>query len=273
MDLGLKDKVALVAAASKGLGLAVATELAREGAKVVIFSRDASPDSSGGGTDPAGDGGGSAADGGRRGTGGRNQGRDRGSGKTVGRIDVLIANAGGPPGGKFLDFDDGDWEDAFVRNFLSVVRLIRGVLPWMGAGGRIVALASSSVRQPIPGLVLSNAMRAAVAALIKSLAEELGQQGILLNTVGPGRIATDRLVELDSIHAEHIGKSLEEVRKEKEKTIPLQRYGEPAEFARVVAFFGLLGQHVRDRASVAGGWRHGAGFVKPAFLFWHFLVR
>ncbi len=236
MDLGLKDKVALVAAASKGLGLAVATELAREGAKVVIFSRDASRIQA-------------AAEQIRQETGAEvlpmvaDVGRAEEIkdvieevGKRYGRIDVLIANAGGPPGGKFLDFDDGDWEDAFVRNFLSVVRLIRGVLPWMGAGGRIVALASSSVRQPIPGLVLSNAMRAAVAALIKSLAEELGQQGILLNTVGPGRIATDRLVELDSIHAEHIGKSLEEVRKEKEKTIPLQRYGEPAEFARVVAF-------------------------------------
>ena len=236
MDLGLKDKVALVVAASKGLGLAVAKELAREGAQVVISSRDSSRiqaaaeqirQETGAAVLPL------VADVGRA-----EEIKDMIDevGKRYGRIDVLIANAGGPPSGKFQDFDDGDWEDAFVRNFLSVVRLIRGSLPWMNAGGRVVALASSSVRQPIPGLILSNAMRAGVAALIKTLAEELADQGILLNTVCPGRIATDRLIELDSLRAQKTGLSVEEVRKEIEALIPLKRYGEPAEFARTVAF-------------------------------------
>ncbi|MFO7262525.1 MAG: 3-oxoacyl-ACP reductase [Bacillaceae bacterium G1] len=236
MDLGLKDKVALVVAASKGLGMAVAKQLAQEGARVVISSRNASriqaaaeaiQQETGASVLPL------VADVGRA-----EEIKDLIDtvGKRYGRIDVLITNAGGPPSGKFLDFDDGDWEDAFVRNFLSVVRLIRGSLPWMTNGGRVVALASSSVREPLPGLVLSNAMRAGVAALIKTLAEELADRGILLNTVCPGRIATDRLIELDSLRAQQTGRSVEEVRQEIEVTIPLKRYGEPAEFARVVAF-------------------------------------
>jgi len=236
MDLGLKDKVALVAAASKGLGLAVAKELAREGAQVVICSRDKTRIQA-------------AAEQIRQETGAQvlplvaDVGRAEEIkdmiaevGKRFGRIDVLIANAGGPPSGNFLDFDDGDWEDAFVRNFLSVVRLIRGSLPWMSEGGRVVALASAAVRQPLPGLVLSNAMRAGVAALMKTLAEELAGQGILLNTVCPGRIATDRLIELDSVRAQKTGLRVEDVRREMEAAIPLKRYGEPAEFARVVTF-------------------------------------
>lgn len=236
MDLGLKGKVALVAAASRGLGLAVAKELAREGADVVISSRDIGRIQE-------------AAEQIRQETGATvlpmvaDVGRAEeiedmiaAVAKRYGRIDVLIANAGGPPSGKFADFDDGDWEDAFVRNFLSVVRLIRGCLPWMEDGGRIVALASSAVRQPLPGLVLSNAMRAAVAALIKTLSEELAERGILLNTVCPGRISTDRLIELDTLRAKQTGLSVEEVRREMEAAIPLKRYGEPAEFARVVVF-------------------------------------
>ncbi|OUM85495.1 MAG: 3-oxoacyl-ACP reductase [Bacillus thermozeamaize] len=236
MDLGLKDKVALVAAASKGLGFAVAKELVREGARVVIASRDASriqkaaeiiEQETGKSVFPL------TADVGRA---EEIKALLDEIGKRYGRLDVLITNAGGPPSGKFQDFDDGDWEDAFVRNFLSVVRLIRGSLPWMSEGGRVVALASSSVRQPIPGLILSNTMRAGVAALIKTLAEELAGQGILLNTVCPGRIATDRLIELDSIRAQNLGLSLEEVRKEAEAAIPLKRYGDPEEFARAVVF-------------------------------------
>ncbi len=236
MDLGLQDKVALVVAASKGLGLAVAKELAQEGARVVIASRDSSriqqaaeiiEQDTGKSVYPL------VADVGRA---EEIKALTDEVGKRYGRLDVLIANAGGPPSGKFQDFDDGDWEDAFVRNFLSVVRLIRGSLPWMSEGGRVVALASSSVRQPLPGLILSNTMRAGVAALIKTLAEELAGQGILLNTVCPGRIATDRLIELDSIRAQNLGLSLDEVRRETEATIPLKRYGEPEEFARAVAF-------------------------------------
>lgn len=236
MDLGLNDKVALVAAASKGLGLAVAKELVREGARVVIASRDSSriqkaaeiiEQETGKSVCPL------TADVGRA---EEIKALIDEIGKRYGRLDVLITNAGGPPSGKFQDFDDGDWEDAFVRNFLSVVRLIRGSLPWMSEGGRVVALASSSVRQPIPGLILSNTMRAGVASLIKTLAEELAGQGILLNTVCPGRIATDRLIELDSIQAQNLGVSQEEVRKKIEAAIPLKRYGEPEEFARAVVF-------------------------------------
>ncbi len=236
MDLGLKGKVALVTAASRGLGRAIAEKLAEEGAHVAMCSRDenrirlAAAEIAGKtGADVAA----FEAD--------VSKPEDinrvvRETADRWGRIDILLCKAGGPPGGTLESFDDAAWQKAFETNLLSVVRLIRAALPHMPRGGRILAIASSSVKQPIPGLILSNTMRAGVAGLMKTLAEELGPRGILVNTVCPGRIDTDRVRELDQAKAGMEGVPVEEVRRSFEAAIPLGRYGRPEEFARVVAF-------------------------------------
>ncbi len=236
LNLGLEGKVALVSAASQGLGRAVAKELAQEGAKVAIFSRDSQQiqqtaeeialQTNGEVAAWQGD-----------------VSRINDIRRVVhdvaarwGHIHILVCNSGGPPSGPFTSFDDAAWQWAFENNLLSVVRLVREVLPYMTEGGRILAIASSSVKQPIPGLVLSNTMRAGVAGLMKTLAEELAPHGILVNTVCPGRIATNRLKELDRARAELEETSVEEIRKSIMAKIPIGRYGEPEEFARVVTF-------------------------------------
>jgi 3-oxoacyl-[acyl-carrier protein] reductase len=236
MDLGLKGKTALVTAASRGLGRAIAEKLAEEGANVALCSRDGkrvqqtvSEIAEKTGADVAG----WEADVSKL------EDIERLVRETVNRwekIDILVCNAGGPPGGTLESFDDAAWQRAFETNLLSVVRLIRTTLPHMRQGGRILAIASSSVRQPIPGLILSNTMRAGVAGLMKTLAEELGPRGILVNTVCPGRIDTERVRELDQAKAGMEGIPVESVRRSFEEIIPLGRYGRPEEFARVVAF-------------------------------------
>lgn len=136
-----------------------------------------------------------------------------------------------------MDFSDEDWQKAFETNLLSVIRLVRHAVPLMEKeGGRIVSIASSSVKVPIPGLILSNTMRAGVQGLMKTLSIELAEKGILVNTVGPGRIATDRLYELDEAKAKKLGKPLEEIQKESLQNIPLGRYGKPEEFGQLVAY-------------------------------------
>jgi len=238
MDLGLRGKVALVAAASKGLGRAVATELAREGANVVISSRDEDAlartateiqEETGADVEPY------AAD--------LMRAEDvralisHAAGR-FGGVDVLVNNTGGPPAGTFDDFDDEGWQSAFELVLLSLIRAVRGVLPHMRerGGGRIVNIASSSVRQPIENLILSNTFRAGIAGLAKSLAIELGPDGILVNTIGPGRISTARSESMDASKAESLGIAIEEVRGQVESQIPLGRYGTPEELARVAAF-------------------------------------
>lgn len=155
-----------------------------------------------------------------------------------GTIDILINNAGGPPPGNIEKLTEDDWYQAFNLNLLSYVRLIREVVPLMKEqkSGRIINLASSSVKQPIPGLLLSNTFRTGIVGLAKTLSIELAPFNILINTVSPGRIATDRTYELDSIKANQLGISIEQVREESKKTIPLGRYGEVEEFGKVVAF-------------------------------------
>jgi 3-oxoacyl-[acyl-carrier protein] reductase len=236
LDLGLKGKVALVTASSRGLGRAIAHRLAGEGAKVAVCSRDQArveqtaqtiAEQTGAEAFPV------VADVSRAES--VNKLIDEVVGRW-GRIDVLVCNAGGPPSGTFEMFDDEVWQRAFETNLLSVVRLVRAALPHMSKGGKIITIASTSVKQPIPGLILSNTMRAGVAGLMKSLAEELAPRGILVNTVCPGRIATDRVQELDESFAAKKGVSVEEVRRAVSAQIPLGRYGEPDEFARVVAF-------------------------------------
>jgi len=155
----------------------------------------------------------------------------------LGPVDILINNAGGPPGGGFDQVDDAAWQEAFELNLLSYVRLIREVLPDMKQkGGRIINVTSSSIKQPIPGLILSNAFRMGILGLAKSLADELAPYNILVNTVAPGRIATDRTNYLDQLKADKRGVSKEQVVAESLQNIPLKRYGETEEFARVVCF-------------------------------------
>ena len=238
MDLGLEGKVALVTAASKGLGRAVATELAREGARVVVSSRDEETLAR------------TAAEIGEE--TGAQVGyfpADVSAEKAVqnlvsyvsdrfGSVDVLINNTGGPPAGSFDDFGDEAWREAFELILLSLIRVVRGVLPLMrnSGGGRIVNIASSSIKQPIENLILSNTFRAGLAGLAKSLSFELAPDGILINTLGPGRISTERSASIDASQAETLGVPVEEVRGRVEAQIPLGRYGTPEELARVAAF-------------------------------------
>jgi 3-oxoacyl-[acyl-carrier protein] reductase len=157
--------------------------------------------------------------------------------ETFGGVDILVTNAGGPPTGKFADFSDEAWHRAHETTLLSVVRIIREVLPHMQKnGGSIVNVTSVSVKQPIAGLLLSNVYRAAVTGLAKTLSEELAPYGIRINNVAPGRIATDRILELDSQKAAAARRSMEEITAEQLRNIPLGRYGTPEEFANVVAF-------------------------------------
>ncbi len=238
MDLELTGRVALVTAASKGLGRATATQLAAEGARVMISSRGADQlartaqeiaDATGAQVEHCPADVADAADLDRL----LRETRER-----LGGVDVLVNNAGGPPPGGFDALDDDKWHLAHELNLMSTVRLIRGVLPHMReqGWGRIVTIASSSIKQPIENLLLSNTYRVAILGLAKSLAIEFAPDGILINTIGPGRIATDRVAGLDATRAEKAGTTIEEVRAQTEKAIPLGRYGTAEEFGKVAAF-------------------------------------
>jgi 3-oxoacyl-[acyl-carrier protein] reductase len=256
MDLQLAGKTVLVTAGSKGLGKASAIEFAREGADVVIASRNADHLSQAKADIESASGREAltvVAD-----VGSREQIAQavRAAAEWKGRLDVLVANAGGPPGGGFEQFEDEAWEAAFRQNLLSVVRLIREAIPHMrkAGGGRIVNLTSISVKQPIADLILSNVFRAGVYALTKSLSAELAAVGILVNTVGPGRIETDRIVELDKLIAERSGESEEQIRERFIRQIPLGRYGTPGEFAKTVVFLGSFANtYVTGQAVLVDG--------------------
>jgi len=238
MDLELTGKVALVTAASKGLGRATARQLAAEGARVMISSRDeqqlaatAAEISAATGAEVRH----VAADVSKA------DDLDRLLEQTqaqLGGVDVLVNNAGGPRPGGFDDLDDADWQGAFELNLLSSIRLFRGVLPYMRqqGSGRIATIASSSTKQPIDDLLLSNTYRVALVGLSKSVSTEMAPYGVLVNTVGPGRIATDRVASMDAIRAAKSGQTIEQVRTQTEKGIPLGRYGTAEEFAKVVTF-------------------------------------
>ncbi|RIV29305.1 SDR family oxidoreductase [Alicyclobacillaceae bacterium I2511] len=241
MDLKLADKTALVTAASRGLGFATAKAFAGEGARVFLCSRSG----------PA-----------------LLHAVERIQNETgnalvygivadvslsadieelfaqiqavVPGIDILINNAGGPPAGAFDGVDDELWQRAFSLSLMSVVRLTRLSLPHMRQQmwGRIVNFTSSSVKQPIENLILSNTFRTGVAGLSKSLALELAKYNILVNVLGPGKISTDRVAELDKIRAVHTGESEQQVKHQSESAIPLGRYGSPEEFAAMAVFLG-----------------------------------
>lgn len=238
MDYGLKGKIALVTAASKGLGRASALGLAREGCDLAICSRDSDSVEA-------------AAAAIRQETGrrvlaltadvSRAADVDRVVNATVaayGGVDVLVSNTGGPPAGLFMDLDDAAWQGAFDNLLMSAVRLSRAVIPSMQArgGGRIIYITSGAVKQPIFHLVLSNSLRAGVTGLMKTLAAQVAKDKITVNCVAPGRIQTERIEYLDGVVAKNAGKSLATVQAEATGRIPMGRYGEAAEFAAGVVF-------------------------------------
>lgn len=238
MDLGLKGKRALVLAASRGLGYACARGLAQEGCHLVICSRDEARIQA-------------AADQIRTDTGARVEAlvadvsnaaeAERLVGTAVsayGGLEILVHNAGGPPAGGFSAVNEAQWKQAFDQNMMSFVRIVNAVVPAMKKAGygRVLSIASSSIKQPIPNLVLSNAFRAGVWGIAKTLSQELGPQGILVNLIAPGRISTERIAELDQANATRTGKAIEDVRKASVASIPLGRLGDPEEFANLVVF-------------------------------------
>jgi 3-oxoacyl-[acyl-carrier protein] reductase len=155
-----------------------------------------------------------------------------------GRLDVLVANAGGPPPGGFLEVSDDQWETAFHLTQMSAVRAMRlAVARMQPAGyGRIIVIGSYSVKQPIEGLVLSNAFRPALLGVVKTLAQEVAARGITVNMVSPGRIETDRVRALDEVRARAEGVPVEQVRLKAAQSIPAGRYGQPQDLAVLVAF-------------------------------------
>lgn len=239
MDLGLRGKVAVVAASSKGLGRATAMTLAREGALVTINGRDA----------------------GRLDTTAREIRDETGADvlqvvsdladpeassalieETVrqrGGLDILVCNAGGPPPGNFASFpDDQPWLDAVNLNLMSTLRMSRAALPHLEArgGGSITNIVSISVKQPIPNLILSNTARAAVVGLAKTLATEVAGRNIRVNSVCPGSILTDRIRSISEQESAGSGEDVDAILKREGDAIPMGRHGTPEEFANVVAF-------------------------------------
>lgn len=239
MDLGLKDKVVAVMASSKGLGKATAMEFAKEGAVVFISSR--SEDKLQQTAEEI-----------------KQQSQndqvfykscDMTDEKDIadffafvaeqaGRVDILINNTGGPKAGGFDGVTDEDWYKAFDQNLLSYIRTSRAVLPYMKEQqfGRIVNVSSSSTKEVLDGLILSNTFRAGMVGFAKTLAREVAGDNIMVNTVGPGKIATDRVAELNQIAADKQNLTVEQVVENTEKQIPRGRMGEPEEFAKILVF-------------------------------------
>ncbi|HBM57936.1 SDR family oxidoreductase [Salipiger marinus] len=225
MDYGLSGKRALVLGGSRGLGAACAALLAAEGVEVLAASRSGSA-SGAGITGVALDLADEAAV------------SDMAARLADAPVDILINNCGGPKAGPARGQSPQAWRAAFDAMATPVFRLTDAALPGMEAAGwgRIVTIGSSGIEVPIPALALSNGVRGAMAGWSKTLAAEVAARGITVNMVLPGRIATDRLAELDGIKAEKSGQSMEEVQAASRATIPAGRYGRPEEFAAAVAF-------------------------------------
>ncbi|MEX2529222.1 MAG: SDR family oxidoreductase [Gemmatimonadota bacterium] len=261
MELGIEGKVALVAGSSRGLGRAVAEELAEAGVRLVICAR---------GEEALHD----AAAEIRRTQGveveavavdlSSQEGVEQvveAARRRFGVVEILFTNTGGPPTGSFLDHDLEAWRGAVRQNLESVVELIRAVLPGMQAArwGRIVNCTSVAVKQPVEGLILSNSIRAAVTGMARTLANEVAADGVTVNNVLPGFTRTERLVHLAERNADVRGTTVEEAYEAWNQEIPMGRLGEPRELAAMVAFL------VSERAAyvtgtsipVDGGWVRG----------------
>jgi len=257
MELGLRDRVALVSAGSKGLGRAIALELAAEGARVAICARgqealDATV------ADITAAGGraiGIVADVSKPDESARLVESVRAA---LGPIDILVTNSGGPKSGTFETLSGDDWDEASRLLLTSAVGLARAVVPDMRARrwGRILTVSSIAVKQPVDGLMLSNSLRAAVTAFARTLANEVAKDGITVNNLMPGYTRTDRVVDLATQMASAGGTTPEAIAARWEAQIPMGRLGEPREFAALAAFL------ASDRASyitgqsiaVDGGW-------------------
>ena len=238
MDLGLRGKVALVVAASRGLGKAAAMELSREGAHVAIVARTEAELQA-------------AAEEIRRVAGNRVlalpadvsvaaeiEALGRAVEAEYGRVDILVNNAGGPRPGTFADMADEDWLSAVNLNLLSAIRLSRWVLPGMRQRrwGRIINMTSFSVKQPVPNLILSNVARVGVVSMAKTLSRQVAGEGITVNNVCPGYVMTDRLRNLAASNARTENKTPEEIIAGWESSIPAGRLGRPEELAALIAF-------------------------------------
>jgi len=233
MDLNLTNKVAIVLAASKGLGKAIATTLSAEGAKVIIGSRDIGELNK------------TAAEI-QKFTGNEviaipvdvSNGEAiehfiKKAGEAFGGIDILVNSAGGPPFDKFENFDDASWQNAFELNLLSVTRTSKLALPYLKAAGsgRIINIISGSVKSVLPNSVLSTSMRMGIVGLAKLMADEFGIYNITVNNVAPGLILTDRIK-----HTLPKDVDFDQALKERSKSIPLGRIGKPEELAALVTF-------------------------------------
>ena len=258
MDLGLRGKVALVTAASRGLGRAIAEALGAESASLIICAR---------GTEALEEAGTEIA----RRTGAEvemvaadvataegiarawQHARDR-----FGRVDVLVTNAGGPPSGPFESHEWDVWQQAVELTLRSAVELTRLVLPGMKERrwGRILNVTSIAVKQPVDGLMLSNSIRAAVTGFARTLANEVARYGITVNNMLPGYTRTERVEQLNAATAAREGVTVEDVSRRIEAQIPMRRLGEPHEFAALAAFLAseqaayITGQSI----AVDGGW-------------------
>lgn len=234
MQLELSGKVAVVSAGTKGIGRECAMALAREGARVALFARD-------------GDRLAATADQIEREVGQRpfTQAADLTDAQSirdffqavrsqVGPVEVLVANSVGPSPGPFGKYGDEDWLAAFEGAFLSTARMVREAIPQMkeAGGGSVVAIQSTSVKQPIVGLTLSNGVRPGVAGLMKSLAMEYGQFGLRFNVVCPGRVMTDRFLQVEASHGEPLEERIAHMAAE----VPMRRLGRPSEVADAVLF-------------------------------------
>jgi 3-oxoacyl-[acyl-carrier protein] reductase len=256
MELGLKGKRAIVMAASRGLGYASALGLAREGCKLVVCSRDQARIDA-------------AAAAIRKETGADVMALEAdvssaseasrlvdAAVSAYGGLEIVVHNAGGPPAGETLQMSDEQWQKAFEQNMLSFTRIVGAAAPEMRKAGygRVITIASSSIKQPIPNLALSNALRAGVWGIAKTLSRELASQGILVNVIAPGRIDTERIAELDQANAQKNGKSIEDVRKASIGGIPLGRLGRPEELANLVVFLASeAGSYITGQAITVDG--------------------